>query len=99
METPSGTITWKNDILSYLLKKNAKSVVDRITYTKDIQHKIKDIRTKPKAEINSNHKPVIVNIRTTELEKEKKYNKIKIYKLREKEIDNTLIKMDKTKDR
>lgn len=64
-------------------ERNARSILGFITYTKVIQHEIKDIKTIPDAEIGLNHCLVVANLQIAEVEKEEEneYTKIMICRL------------------
>lgn len=91
------------------IERNARSIIDFITFSRNIQHEINNIMTIPETEIGSNHRLVVANLQSEEIEKEKEkeYTRINIYKLKNEEIrkifqtetDNVFREIEKTNDK
>ncbi|XP_071051675.1 uncharacterized protein [Onthophagus taurus] len=68
-------------------ERNGKSIIDYITYTRNLQTRVEEVKTEAEAEMGTNHRLVMATINNIEIEREKMktYTKIHIHKLRQEE--------------
>ncbi|XP_071053969.1 craniofacial development protein 2-like [Onthophagus taurus] len=68
-------------------ERKAKSIIDYITYTQNLQNRVEEVKTEAEAEMGTNHGRVMATINNIEIEREEMttYTKINIHKLRQEE--------------
>ncbi|KAI4461171.1 reverse transcriptase (rna-dependent dna polymerase) [Holotrichia oblita] len=69
-------------------ERNAKSIIDYITYTQNFQQEIEEVKVEIEAELATQHRLITAEIKNIQVEVEEKtnYRKIRIYKLKQEEM-------------